>query len=138
MYNYFYNYRFIFSNLYFLFKHKILKFKIMRTSAIITKPIKKKIPKAIRQQVWLKYNGKIYENKCTIIWCQNIISVFNFHVGHNIPESKGGGIEIENLRPICPNCNLSMGSMYSIDEWNKICEKKESFCTRIMKYFLKN
>jgi 5-methylcytosine-specific restriction endonuclease McrA len=110
----------------------------MRTSTIIKSTVKKKIPKAIRQQVWLKYNGKIYENKCTIIWCQNIISVFNFHVGHNVPESKGGGIEIENLRPICPNCNLSMGSMYSIDEWNKICEKKESFCTRIMKYFLKN
>ena len=109
----------------------------MRTSAIIkstTKP-KKKIPKAIRQQVWLKYNGKIFENKCYITWCQNTISVFNFHVGHNIPESKGGGIEIENLLPICPNCNLSMGSMYSIDEWNRICDKKESLCTRIMKYF---
>ena len=113
----------------------------MRTSAVISlikpssKQIKKKIPKAIRQQVWIKYNGKIFENKCYITWCQNPISVFNFHVGHNIPESKGGGIEIENLRPICPNCNLSMSHLYSIDEWNRICDKKESFCTRIMKYF---
>ena len=53
-------------------------------------------------------------------WCKNKIDVFNFHVGHNIPESKGGATVLENLRPICPSCNLSMGNNYSIDEWNKL------------------
>ena len=97
---------------------------------------KKKIPKAIRQQVWLKNNGEVFKEKCNVIWCKNIISVFNFHVGHNIPESKGGSIEIENLRPICPNCNLSMGSKYSIDEWNKIgIKKRETCCKRFFKFF---
>ena len=46
------------------------------------------------------------------------MDVFNFHVGHNIPESKGGDMVLENLRPICQGCNLSMGSQFTIDEWN--------------------
>lgn len=92
---------------------------------------KNKIPKAIRQQVWIKYNGKLFENKCHVIWCNNTISVFNYHVGHNIPEVKGGKNDIQNLRPICPNCNLSMSSKYSIDQWNDLCDvkKKSSFCS---------
>ena len=101
-----------------------------------TKNKKENIPKALREQVWIKYIGKKYEVKCTINWCENTISVCNFHVCHNIPESKGGSMNIENLRRICSNCNLSMGSKYSIDEWNKIgvC-KKVSWCRKFMKFF---
>lgn len=95
---------------------------------------KKNIPKAIRQQVWLKYIGKKFEDKCTIKWCQNIISVFNFHAGHNIPESKGGSINIENLRPICCNCNLSMTDNYTIDEWN-ILGFKNFYLQTYISYF---
>ena len=75
------------------------------------------VPKAVREQVWIKYIGKKYEDKCYVTWCNNDINVFNFHAGHNIPKSKGGGINIENLRPICCNCNLSMSNKYSIEEW---------------------
>lgn len=97
---------------------------------------KKKIPKALRQQVWIKYNGEEFKNKCNIVWCRNIISVFNFHVGHNIPESRGGSSSIENLRPICSNCNLSMSSKYSITEWNRIFkDKRISLCEKIFNYF---
>ena len=81
---------------------------------------KANIPKALREQVWLKNMGHQYEHKCLIDWCQNTISVFDFHVGHNIPESHGGKTDITNLKPICSRCNLSMGSQYSITEWNKI------------------
>ena len=35
------------------------------------KTSRKQIPKAIRQQVWIKYMGKKFENKCTIIWCSH-------------------------------------------------------------------
>jgi len=82
--------------------------------------IKTKIPKALREQVWIHFNGKIYEHKCYVYWCKNVIDVFNFQVGHNIPESKGGPTVLENLRPICSSCNLSMGNRYTIDEWNKL------------------
>ena len=82
--------------------------------------MKKKIPKALREQVWLKYNGKTFESKCYIKWCKNTINVFDHQSGHNIPESKGGSTTIDNLFPICSRCNLSMSDKYTIDEWNKL------------------
>ena len=78
------------------------------------------IPKALRQQVWIQYNGYVFNKKCNIKWCKNDITVFNFHVGHNIPRSKGGTLELTNLKPICSNCNLSMSDNYTIDEWDKL------------------
>lgn len=82
--------------------------------------LKDRIPKALREQVWLTFVGKKYNSKCTVRWCKNEISVFDFHVGHNVPESKGGKTILENLRPICARCNLSMSNNYTIDEWNKL------------------
>ena len=86
--------------------------------------IKKKIPKKVKEEVWYVNFGKIYETKCYIYWCSNKINVFNFHVGHDIPESKGGTDEINNLKPICDRCNLSMGHNYTIKEWNAKFSKK--------------
>lgn len=88
-------------------------------------PIKKlakkaKIPRALREQVWLTTGGKVFEMKCPVDWCHNRINVFDFHVGHNLPESHGGSTDIKNLKPICARCNLSMGNQYSIDEWSKM------------------
>ena len=99
-----------------------MKFKKIR------KIKKANIPKAIREQVWIKNFKKKYENKCYIHWCDNIINVFDFHVGHNIPKSKGGTLNINNLKPICSRCNLSMSDNYTIDEWSNLCpiiQKKE-------------
>lgn len=96
--------------------------------SIVTKTTKQKIPKALREQVWLHYVGKHYETKCLIVWCSNKINVYNFHVGHNIPESKGGTLEMKNLRPICSSCNLSMGDNYTIDEWNKLSKPVGCCC----------
>ena len=78
---------------------------------------KSKIPKAVREQVWIMNNGFNFHAKCFIPWCKNVISVFDFTVGHNIPKSKGGDDNIDNLFPICQRCNTSMGNRYTIDEW---------------------
>ena len=89
-----------------------------------TKPQQKykkaNIPKALREQVWLKYIGSKFESKCLIPWCENRITSFDFHVAHNIPESSGGKLDITNLRPLCSRCNLSMGNKYTISQWAKI------------------
>ena len=83
----------------------------------------KKIPKALKEQVWVQFMGKKFENKCYITWCENIINVYDFHVGHNIPDSKGGETTLQNLRPICSRCNHSMSNSYTIDDWIKFGTK---------------
>jgi len=86
----------------------------------MTRSKKAKIPKALREQVWRSTCGDVFESKCPVTWCKNRISVFDFEVGHNIPESKGGTLDIKNLKPICGRCNGSMGNRYTIDEWVKL------------------
>ena len=41
-----------------------------------------------------------FESKCYIKWCSNNVNVFNYHIGHNIPESKGGTLSLNNSRLI--------------------------------------
>lgn len=93
---------------------------------------KETIPKAIREQCWLNSFGKVYEHTCYISWCTNTVSVFDFHVGHDKPESDGGTLEIDNLKPICARCNLSMSNHYTIQEWDRLSrpakKKKTFFC----------
>jgi hypothetical protein len=89
---------------------------------------KKNIPRALREQVWLKYSGEEFSIKCPVRWCNNKINVFDFHVGHNKPEKDGGTLDISNLLPICSKCNLSMGSQYTIDEWNLIAINTKKCC----------
>uniref|UniRef100_A0A6C0BB06 HNH endonuclease 5 domain-containing protein n=1 Tax=viral metagenome TaxID=1070528 RepID=A0A6C0BB06_9ZZZZ len=81
---------------------------------------KQKIPVAIREAVWIKRCGKVFEHKCLTSWCPNIITVFDFQSGHNIPESKGGPVTVDNLYPLCSRCNTSMGDRYTFDQWTKV------------------
>ena len=89
---------------------------------------KKKIPKAVREQTWIKTFGQVFKHSCYVNWCENVINVFDFHVGHDKPESKGGDLNIENLKPICARCNLSMSNNYTIKQWNKLNQKKKKCC----------
>lgn len=82
-------------------------------------PRKKVISKKLREEVWLKHFGKTFSAKCPVQWCTREISVFSFEAGHNIPESKGGKTTIDNLIPICGDCNRSMGDRFTIDEFSK-------------------
>jgi 5-methylcytosine-specific restriction endonuclease McrA len=79
---------------------------------------KKKIPLAVRQSVWVKQFGRVFQHKCFVSWCHRILSCFDFEVGHNIPESKGGTLDLDNLYPICHQCNTGMGNQYTILDWS--------------------
>lgn len=103
-----------------LFPEKpVLKPKRARPKSIVEsgKKRKAKIPAAIQEAIWVQKMGKLFQGKCLTTWCPNIITVFDFHAGHDIPESKGGDISVENLYPICARCNLSMGDRYTFKEW---------------------
>ena len=55
---------------------------------VIKKKRKENIPKAIREQVWLKYIGKIFHK---MSYCMvNNINCFNFDCGHNIQNQREG------------------------------------------------
>lgn len=82
-----------------------------------------RIPKAIREQTWIRYIGAKFTAKCHVDWCRNKITPFTFEVGHNIPVSKGGRTNIGNLRPICPSCNRSMSNKYTIEEFSMLSGK---------------
>ena len=82
--------------------------------------VKSKISAALREQVWIQHNGRVFEAKCATTWCQNKISAFDFQCGHDVPESKGGPTDINNLYPICPKCNLSMSNQYTLKEWSAL------------------
>ena len=98
--------------------------------------VKEKIPKAIREQVWIQNLGRVFEHKCHVRWCQNVITVFDFHVGHDKPESRGGTLDLNNLRPICARCNLSMSDNYTIKEWEEKVQGKRKCCEWLWKCFM--
>lgn len=78
-----------------------------------TTPVQKKkenIPAALKTDVWNEYIGKEKgEGEC---YCckKKCISQRDFHAGHVIPEHHGGTTTLDNLRPVCGQCNLSMGT----------------------------
>ena len=68
------------------------------------------IPLAVKRVVWNTYIGEeVGKTKCL---CCNVtdITQMSFHCGHVVSEHKGGPTTIDNLRPICSTCNLSMGT----------------------------
>ena len=85
---------------------------------------KKSIAKGLKEQVWLKHVGTKFNAKCTISWCTNTITPFDYHCAHIIAESKDGPTTLENLVPTCPKCNLSMSNNYSVTEWNNLIHKQ--------------
>jgi 5-methylcytosine-specific restriction endonuclease McrA len=80
-------------------------------------PPKAKIPRAVREQLWIRDMGQAFEGKCMTTWCANRVSVFDFQCGHNVPESKGGPTVLDNLVVICSRCNQSMGNQHTFTEW---------------------
>ena len=77
---------------------------------------KAKIPSAVRKIVWNTYIGKdIIKGKCLCCNAEELTGT-NFECGHVKSEKNGGEITIDNLRPICSNCNKSIGSK-DIDEF---------------------
>jgi hypothetical protein len=78
---------------------------------------RKKIPQKIRMLVWREYIGNSMDGKC---WtCKDKMTIESWHAGHIIPTCKGGKNTVDNLRPICQSCNLSMGSQNMNDFINE-------------------
>lgn len=64
-----------------------------------------------------KVDLKVIRDKIWSIWCcdkricfacESEISKDDWHCGHILAESKGGNASLDNLRPLCPDCNRKM------------------------------
>lgn len=91
---------------------------------------KERIPVALREAVWIHRQGRVFQGKCSTTWCLNTITVFEFQCGHDIPESKGGLLTLDNLYPLCSRCNLSMGDRYTYKEWCELSPMAQQVNTR--------
>lgn len=80
---------------------------------------KKAIPKRIRDIVWDEFIGRD-KRSGPCFTCGETIDITNFHAGHMVAERNGGETSINNLRPVCAACNLSMGKMPMDDFKNMI------------------
>ena len=96
--------------------------KLIKVVKATTKTPKKTIPKAMKRLVWNTYIGdEVGKALCTC--CNHVyIHQIEFHCGHVISEAQGGKITLDNLRPICAQCNLSMRTM-NMDEFKKMFER---------------
>ena len=86
---------------------------------------RKTISPKLRIQVWRKEYNDNDKGECPFYNCTTIISNSKngFECGHIISHANGGETSIDNLKPICSNCNRKMGSEDWIPFQKKI--KKE-------------
>ena len=91
------------------------------TKAAKSESVKKKsIPKVVKDLAWNKWVGEdVARTKCLCCGV-NEIKMSSFHCGHVIAEANGGSMTVDNLRPICAACNLSMKTE-NLDEFKKRC-----------------
>ena len=76
----------------------------------IIKKKKKPISSTIKRLVWNSHIGEeIGKAKCLCCKITDITQL-SFNCGHIIAESNGGELIVSNLKPICQNCNSSMGT----------------------------
>jgi len=86
------------------------------TADSLVKKKKKTIPSTIKKLVWNTHVGEeIGKTKC--LCCKSTdITQLSFNCGHIIAEANGGNTIVSNLKPICQNCNSSMGTK-NMDEF---------------------
>jgi hypothetical protein len=73
---------------------------------------KAKIKHATRVQTWNQYIGTNIGRTLCLMCQRNYITPFEFVCCHVLAESQGGSVSVENLRPLCTWCNLSMGTQH--------------------------
>ena len=78
------------------------------------------VPSTLRHEVWKKYISYTYRKGKCFCCKTGFIEDSNFECGHIISKCNGGPILLKNLRPICGQCNKSMG-VRNMDEFIILC-----------------
>ena len=89
-------------------EEKIKEKEIIEVLPIVKTKRKTNIPAILRQTVWDTWIGAKFGLYKCLCCKKNQINKWNFECGHIVSEYEGGEAILENLRPICRICNLSM------------------------------
>lgn len=92
-------------------------------------PVKRKnIPNSMREEVWKKEFNNKKTGTCPVKYCNHQISnkKFGFQCGHMESVANGGKDIIDNLKPICADCNAKMSST-NWDEYEEKLEKENKW-----------
>ena len=80
---------------------------------------RRSIPKRIRSLVWKAHFGEAMTGSC--FCCRKVLEALDdWHAGHIIAHANGGRDNVDNLRPVCISCNLSMGTE-NMDDFKQRC-----------------
>jgi 5-methylcytosine-specific restriction endonuclease McrA len=91
---------------------------IPKESIGIIKKKKQAISATIKRLVWNTHIGEeIGKSKCLCCKVTDITQL-SFNCGHIIAEANNGKTIVSNLKPICQNCNSSMGTK-NMDDFMK-------------------
>lgn len=85
------------------------------------KPGVRRVMERGRREAWFKHNGRIAEGPC--YHCGVRGGLMHFYLdawqgGHDIPASKGGTREADNMAPMHVRCNLDQG----VESFDEYCE----------------
>lgn len=69
---------------------------------------RKRIPPTLRKKVWTKH-FELIRGEC--FCCQKELYMDDFECGHIIPVKDGGQNTVDNLEPVCRQCNQDMGTI---------------------------
>jgi 5-methylcytosine-specific restriction endonuclease McrA len=79
----------------------------------------KSIPKKTREALWTTQFGETTKGVCYC--CRNEITALGtWHAGHAVAQINGGRDTVDNLRAICLQCNLAMGTE-NMEDFKRRC-----------------
>jgi len=104
--------------IYIEIKYILIEFNKNKSLYAKTKKKKPHIPSTIKRLVWNTHIGEdIGKAKCLCCKTTDIRQI-SFNCGHIIADANGGEMMVSNLKPICQNCNSSMGTK-NMDDFMK-------------------
>jgi hypothetical protein len=71
----------------------------------------------LREQIWIKSSNKRFDMKCSIEWCPNQITTFNF----KLQTKMSNDYSTENLIPVCNRCYIYINK-HGYRKWSKNVE----------------
>ena len=104
---------------------------------------RKAISPSLKKEVWYRYNicWTSIAGECFSCRKTSIINANHFEVGHVLAVSRGGSNSLDNLRPICEECNKRCGStnlfdwMITMDYRRPICLEESCINMAFSGYF---